>query len=98
MKILICQNVEGQSEEAIKAERESIENKIKEVYSDEEEAVIIWHDQIPSQKGALFSLGKNLERMNDADALYFADGYTKCRNGMVEYLAARLYNKKIIRQ
>lgn len=70
----------------------AIREKIKE------DNLIITYDTIPNSRGPLNALGHSLEKMADADAVYFADGYTKCRNGMIEYLAARLYNKNIIRE
>lgn len=97
MKIMVCSNVEGFSEEKIKFAWSEISKTIKEHFPNEEDLVIIF-DTIPSQRGPLYALGRSLEKMADADAVYFADGYTKCRNGMVEYLAARLYNKNIIRE
>lgn len=98
IKILVCDNTEGQTEETIKQARDSIMEIIQKQYEDETEPVTIIFNTIPGQKGALSALAKSLDKMADADAIYFADGYSKCRIGMVEYLTARLYNKNIIRE
>ena len=97
MKIMVCSNVEGLSEERINSVRQKIEDEIRLKLHSEENLIVIF-DTIPNARGPLNALGRSLEKMADADAIYFADGYTKCRNGMVEYLAARLYNKNIIRE
>ena len=97
MKIMVCSNVEGLSEDKINALRKETEEIIRLKLASEEDLIIIF-DTIPTARGPLHALGRSLEKMADADAIYFADGYTKCRNGMVEYLAARLYNKNIIRE
>lgn len=97
MKIMVCSNVEGLTEEKIKSMRDEIATTIRAKI--QEDDLIIIYDIIPNSKGnALNALGRSILKMADADAVYFADGYTKCRNGMVEYLAARLYNKNIIRE
>ena len=97
MKIMVCSNVEGLTEEKIKSMRDEIAATIRAKI--QEDDLIITYDNIPNSKGnALNALGRSILKMADADAVYFADGYTKCRNGMVEYLAARLYNKNIIRE
>lgn len=97
MKIMVCSNVEGLTEEKIKSMRDEIAETIRAKI--QEDDLIITYDNIPNSKGnALNALGRSILKMADADAVYFADGYTKCRNGMVEYLAARLYNKNIIRE
>lgn len=96
MKIMVCSNVEGLTEEKIKSMRDEIAETIRAKIKEDD--LIIIYDTIPNSRGPLNALGRSLEKMADADAVYFADGYTKCRNGMVEYLAARLYNKNIIRE
>lgn len=96
MKIMVCSNVEGFSEDQIKSMRDEIAATIRTKI--QEDDLVIIYDIIPNSRGPLSALGRSLEKMADADAVYFADGYTKCRNGMVEYLAARLYNKNIIRE
>lgn len=96
MKIMVCSNVEGLSEEKIKSMRDEIAETIRDKIKEDD--LVIIYDTIPNARGPLNALGRSLEKMADADAIYFADGYTKCRNGMVEYLAARLYNKNIIRE
>lgn len=98
MKIMVCSDVEGLTEEKIKSIRDSIANEIREKINEED--LIITFNNIPKEgaKGPLAALGRSLERMADADAVYFADGYSKCRNGIISYTAARLYNKKIIRE
>lgn len=96
MKIMVCSNVEGFSEDKIKSMRDEIAATIRTKI--QEDDLVIIYDTIPNSRGPLSALGRSLEKMADADAVYFADGYTKCRNGMVEYLAARLYNKNIIRE
>ena len=97
MKIMVCSDVEGMSEDTIRQRREKVEGIIKEILGDEEEITIIFNT-IPGQRGPLNALGRSLEKMADADAVYFDDGYSKCRNGIIAYTAARLYNKKIIRE
>lgn len=96
MKIMVCSNVEGLTEEKIKSMRDEIAETIRDKIKEDD--LVIIYDTIPNARGPLNALGRSLEKMADADAVYFADGYTKCRNGMVEYLAARLYNKNIIRE
>ena len=96
MKIMVCSNVEGLTEEKIKSMRDEIAETIRDKIKEDD--LVIIYDTIPNARGPLNALGRSLEKMADADAVYFADGYTKCRNGMVEYLAARLYKKNIIRE
>ena len=98
MKVMVCSNVEGLSQEKIQQNRERVSENIKEVLGNEEEDLTIIFDTIPGQRGPLNALGRSLEKMADADAVYFDDGYSKCRNGIIAYTAARLYNKKIIRE
>ena len=98
MKIMVCSDVEGFSEDKIKSIRDDIAKDIREKIKEED--LVITFNNIPKEgeRGPLVALGRTLERMADADAIYFADGYTKCRVGIISYTAARLYNKKIIRE
>jgi len=96
MKILVCGNTEGLTEEKIKETRDIIASQIRETIKDDE--LVIIFDVLPNNRGPLNALGRTLEKMADADAVYFSDGYTKCRSGIISYTAARLYNKKIIRE
>ena len=94
MKIMICQPMNGKSEEQIRQERDELINKIQEegdTYID-----TIFQDEVPEGFDIpIYYLAKSIETIAYADKIIFMDGWDKARGCIIEHEVATSYDKII---
>ena len=91
-KIFISQPMKDKTDAEIKAEREKIIARIKELYGDDIEIIDSYFENAPAQAAPLWFLGKSFEKLSTADVAFFAKGWENARGCRMEYLACREYD------
>lgn len=92
MRVMISQPAEGTGEEQVRA-------RAKVIAELEGEGHEVWgepYQQVPTPNGVneeLWHLGRVLQDMAAADAVYFMDGWEEDRRCRLEYEACKLYGK-----
>lgn len=100
MKIFISQPMKGLTDEEIKSERERVIHKLQNMYPEqilefipsfveEDPPVSIKENNIP-----IWYLSKSIEKLAEADFVYFVDGWSGGKGCMCEHQATRLYGIK----
>ena len=95
MKVMICQPMNGKSEEQIRQERDELINKIQaegDTYID-----TIFQDEVPEGFDIpIYYLAKSIETIAYADKIIFMNGWDKARGCRIEHQVAIEYGKKIL--
>ena len=94
MKVMICQPMNGKSEEQIRQERDELVNKIQEegdTYID-----TIFQNEVPEGYDIpIYYLAKSIETIAYADKIIFMNGWDKARGCIIEHEVATSYDKII---
>lgn len=105
MKIFISMSMNGRSDAEIKVDMDKYFDIIKkdliengELKEDEIVTLIdsIHHDNMPANPDRMWYLGSSIQKMADADIVYFAGDWFKAKGCWVEYVAALKYNKSMV--
>lgn len=98
-RIFISQPMKGKTDDEIKQERQRIVDACVNEYGNDIEII----DSIdsffkvrPYGTNSAWFLGKSIESLSTADAVYFADGWNKARGCRIEHQVAVDYGIKII--
>ena len=91
-RIFISQPMKDKTDSEIKAEREKIIARIKELYGDDIEIIDSFFENAPAQANPLWFLSKSFEKLSTADVAFFAQGWENARGCRMEYLACREYD------
>lgn len=95
MKIMISQPMNGKTDEQIRAEREPIVKKLKEMHIEVIDTLFEFEVQnvlhIP-----VYYLGLSIEEMSNADAVLFMNGWNETRGCLIEHAVANEYGIKIL--
>lgn len=96
-RLFVSQPMRGKTDEQILAEREIAVAEAKRLLGEEVEVIdsffqgVCFEDNKP-----LYLLGKSLELMATADAIYCAPGYEKARGCRIEKLCALEYGIPVV--
>ena len=96
MKVFISQPMNGRTSAEIVRERKDIIAEIKMEYGHETDIVDSYFEDAPADAKPLWFLGKSLERLSEADKVFFAPGWAKARGCKIEHDAAMAYGIDII--
>lgn len=91
MKIFISMPMAGKTDEQIKERLAKIKRKIKDAHSDVEFIDSYFGDT--SKEDPVEMLGKSIQKMAEADAVYFCAGWELARGCKIEHSVAVWYNK-----
>lgn len=97
MKIFLSHKMSGLTEEEVYKIREEAKIKIEENLPPEVRVTITYidnyhHDDAPENAGRLWHLGRSIQQLADADAIYFVDGHNDAKGCLIESLVALVYN------
>lgn len=92
MKIMICQAMNGKSEEQIREERANI---IKQIEKNGDEYVdTIFAEETPKNcDTAIYYLSKSIEAISKVDVVYFMKGWENARGCKIENKICQEYGK-----
>ena len=95
MKVFISQPMRGKTDEQIRKERNKVIANIEYVYRDGVEILDSVFD-LEEGTGGLVYLGKSIELMDEADLVYFMEGWDEARGCVIEHETAVRYGIKRI--
>lgn len=97
MKIFISHDMSGLSDDEVKNIRSKAEEYLKERFGDNIEIIDNYtHPDAPENAGRLWHLGRSIQQLEEANAIYFVPGYSTSCGYLVESFIARWYNLNII--
>lgn len=95
MKVMISQPMNGRSLAQITEERNKIIDKFN--YMHIEVLDTLFKEDAPAEcKSGVYFLGKSIEALSEADALYMCDGWAEARGCRIEKQVAQDYGIKIL--
>lgn len=95
MKVMISQPMKNRTEENIKQERKNIIEKFNNMHI--EVINTIFTEEAPESNNAgVYYLGKSIQEMSKADALFMCDGWREARGCRIERQVAQEYGIKIL--
>lgn len=95
MKVFISQPMAGIPDEKVKAKRDEICEKLKEMHI-EVISSFIEGDNHESNHLPVYYLGRSIQMMAEADAVLFVDGWLDARGCMLEHKICEVYGIKIL--
>lgn len=97
MKLFISQPMNGKTDDEILKVREEAVKFVKDICEDEEiELIDSFFQGAPEEAKPLWYLGKSIQLMSEADAVFFAPGWEEARGCKIEHECALEYGKVII--
>ena len=96
IKIFISQPMKDKTDEEILLERAEVEAKLTLEYGDDVEFIDSFMQGAPHDAKPLWFLGKSLQFLSEADAIYMCKGWEYARGCLIEHRAAQLYDIRII--
>ena len=100
MKVFISQPMNGKQDSEIKGDRERIIGKLDKLFMDVVEPIDSYFEDYEPKGGkvGLKYLSKSLDLLADADAAYFAKGWSEAHGCRIEHECARAYGITIIEE
>lgn len=95
-KLFISQPMKDKTDEEIKAVRIKAIEEAKKKLGEDVEVIDSFFESAPHDAKPLWFLGKSFELLSNADAVYFAEGWSNYRGCKMEHLAAEEYDIMII--
>lgn len=97
MNVFISQPMNGKTNSEIKRARIAAMDHVEMLFPGEDVKFIdSFFEDAPHDAKPLWFLGASLQKMADADAVYFCRGWNNARGCKVEWEAAKAYGLKII--
>lgn len=96
MKVFISQSMKGKTNEEIKAERERLIEKVRELCGDDIEVIDSFFENAPAEAKPLWFLGKSLELLSTADIAAFVRGWQNARGCRIENTCAIEYGIEVV--
>lgn len=94
--VFISQPMRGKTKEEILAEREKAIESAFRHFNEKPEVIDSYFEDAPVDANPLWYLGKSLELLSTADAVYFAKGWEEARGCRIERICAEQYGIPII--
>ena len=96
MKVFLSHPMNGLSESEIMSIRDSAYIYLQAVYGNIKIIDNYFHEDAPKNAGRLWHLGRSIQQLEEADAIYFCDGWENARGCCVEECVARYYGLKVL--
>ena len=99
MKVFLSHKMSGVPEEEVMKIRKEAMDYIISTYTDKEIEFIdnYHHDDAPKNAGRLWHLGRSIQQLEEADAIYFLPKHCMTKGCFVESKIAFLYNIPVLR-
>lgn len=89
MKVFISQPMKGRTDEEIVEERDKAYAKIHEIHGEDAEII---ESYIPTEKlSPVEMLGRSIQMLAEADAVYFLEGWSQARGCTIECMVCEAY-------
>ena len=96
MKVFLSHPMNGLTEEQIMSIRHSALLYLSSVYGRIELIDNYHHREAPTNAGRLWHLGRSIQLMEEADAIYFCGDWENARGCCIEERVARYYGLKVL--
>ena len=97
MLVFLSHPMHGKSEDEIRLIRTEALGKLKERYGEDIRLIDNYrHRDIPEDSGRLWHLGRSIQQMEKADAIYFCGDWEKARGCRIEERIAREYALRVL--
>ena len=96
MKVFLSHPMHGLTEEQIMSIRDTAYYYLRSVYGNIEIIDNLHIDEAPKNSGRLWHLGRSIQQMEEADAIYFCDGWENARGCLIERQVAEKYGLRIL--
>ena len=96
MKVFISQPMNGVDDHVVLKIRADVEKYLQDKYGDVEILSTFIYEDAPKDAGRLWYLGRSIQMLGQADAIYFVKGWQQAKGCVVEALIASLYGIKTI--
>ena len=90
-KLFISQPMRGKTDEEILRERNEAITTVNKIIKDDIEPIDSFFQNAPAEAKPLWFLGKSIELLSSADAVYFCKGWNNARGCRIEYECAKEY-------
>ena len=96
MKVFLSHPMHGLTEEQIMSIRDSAYYYLRSICGNIEIIDNIHMYEAPRNSGRLWHLGRSIQQMEEADAIYFCDGWENARGCLIERQVAEKYGLRIL--
>lgn len=96
MKVFLSHPMHGSTEEQIMSIRDSACYYLRSVYGNIELIDNLHMYEAPKNSGRLWHLGRSIQQMEEADAIYFCEGWEYARGCLIERQVAEKYGLRIL--
>lgn len=96
MKVFLSHPMHGLTEEQIMSIRDSAYYYLRSVYGNIEIIDNLHMYEAPKNSGRLWHLGRSIQQMEEADAIYFSEGWEYARGCLIERQVAEKYGLRIL--
>ena len=96
MKVFLSHPMHGLTEEQIMSIRDSAYYYLRSVYGNIEIIDNLHMYEAPKNSGRLWQLGRSIQQMEEADAIYFSEGWENARGCLIERQVAEKYGLRIL--
>ena len=95
-KLFISQPMKGRTDEEIKRERIEAVEMASTLIKGEIEVIDSFFEKAPVDAKPMWFLGKSIELLSEADAVFFCKGWEDARGCKIEHEVAHQYNIPLI--
>lgn len=96
MKVFLSHPTHGLTEEEIMSIRDSAYYYLRSIYGNIEIIDNLRMYEAPKNSGRLWHLGRSIQQMEEADAIYFCEGWENARGCLIERQVAEKYGLRIL--
>lgn len=97
MRVFLSHPMHGLSEQEVINIRNSALSYLRGVYGEDIQLIDNYHhNDAPENAGRLWHLGRSIQMMGEADAVYFCGDWEDARGCCVEERVARYYGLKVL--
>ena len=96
MKVFLSHPMHGLTEEQIMSIRDSAYYYLRSVYGNIEIIDNLHIYEAPKNSGCLWHFGRSIQQMEEADAIYFCEGWENARGCLIERQVAEKYGLRIL--
>lgn len=96
MKVFLSHPMNGLSESEIMSIRDSAYTYLQAVYGNIKIIDNLHMYEAPKNSGRLWYLGRSIQQLEEADAIYFCEGWENARGCLIERQVAEKYGLRIL--
>lgn len=97
MKVFLSHPMHGKTREEVMKLRQKATAKVMALVGEDVEIINNYdHEDAPENAGRLWHLGRSIQQLGDADAVYLCGGFYHANGCLIEHIIARLYGVPVL--